>query len=215
MIEELIFILQTSFLPLGAVGVFLASFIEEVIAPIPSSIVTITAGFLFLSGPVTTSFIWRMIMIVVLPTALGMTLGSIVIYCIGYFGGKPIIVRWGRFLGVSWSSVESFQERLQKGKKDEIILLIVRMIPLVPSVVIGLVAGLVRYKIKTFIVITFIGSAVRAVGLACIGWLVGATYYQYADLIGRFEYVGLVIIVVLSVGLYILYRYKHKKRHMI
>ena len=88
MIENLTHYLELYVLPLGPLGVFLASVAEEVVAPVPSALVMMTAGFVFVSGPVGFGSILKIVLHVALPAALGVTLGSLWIYGIAYWGGK-------------------------------------------------------------------------------------------------------------------------------
>ncbi|MCH7730796.1 hypothetical protein IID21_04775 [Patescibacteria group bacterium] len=48
MIEKLTSLIQPIVVEYGAVGVFLATLLEEIIAPIPSPLVPLTAGFFLL-----------------------------------------------------------------------------------------------------------------------------------------------------------------------
>ena len=47
MIAETIVLIEKTLLPLGAFGIFVASLLEEVVAPIPSALVQLSAGFSF------------------------------------------------------------------------------------------------------------------------------------------------------------------------
>src|SRR3989344_383252 len=96
MIEGLIHFLQVNVLPWGALGVFVASVIEEVVAPIPSALIMTMSGFLLVSGPVATSSMGALIFKVAIPAALGVTIGSYVIYFAARFGGRFLIEKWGK-----------------------------------------------------------------------------------------------------------------------
>ena len=148
----------------GAVGVLIAALLEEIIAPIPSSLVAMFAGFFLIPADYT----WLQAMStaslkVAIPMSIGMTLGSLIFYTVAYFGGKPIVIRYGKWFGLGWALIEKTEERFIKGHTDEIILLSLRSLPFVPSVAISAFCGLVRYPIKTFIILTFIGSLIRSV----------------------------------------------------
>jgi len=97
MIEYLVHFLQVYILPWGALGVFVASVIEEVIAPIPSALVMTMSGFLFVAGPISWNVVYSLIFKVAIPAALGVTLGSYVIYFAARFGGKFVIDKWGKY----------------------------------------------------------------------------------------------------------------------
>ena len=195
----------------GFLGVFYATLIEEVIAPIPSSLVPMLAGFSFLGEGVSfISIFYKAIFVIALPVAVGVSLGSLAVYLIGYFGGKPLIEKSKNLIGLNWESVERIERRMTKGHKDEIALFVLRMIPVIPGVAISAFCGLVRYKIKTFVIITFLGSFSRALLLGFFGFYVGELYFKYSDYISSFEKYALLIILLIFFIFFL--RWKFKKR---
>lgn len=204
MIEKLTFYIQPIVIEYGAFGVFLAALLEEIIAPIPSPLVPFAAGFLLL--PIDGSFletIWRALFTIAFPVASGLTLGSLVIYGIGYFGGKLAIEKSKRWIGLSWEDLEKTEKRLIRGKGDEIALFILRIIPIVPSAAISGLCGIARYPLRTFATITFLGSFTRALLLGMIGWYTGGLYTVYIETISNIEkyvLIALIILVILFIG---------------
>ncbi len=98
MLEKLIQVTQSIISGGGPAGVFAAAPLEEIVFFIPSPIVPMAAGFFLLSPQVELAEAAnRAILQVALPVALGLTLGSLVPYCICYFGGRPAFEKWGRF----------------------------------------------------------------------------------------------------------------------
>ncbi len=197
----------------GAVGVLIAALLEEIIAPIPSSLVAMFAGFFL----VPTEYTWLQaigasFLEVAIPMSVGITIGSLFFYAVAYFGGKPIIIRYGKWFGLSWALIEKTEERFIKGHKDEIILFSLRALPFVPSVAISAFCGLVRYPIKTFIIISFAGSLVRSMIMAMIGWQVRDAYVAYAEIMSQIEtFVFAAIIIALVAFLFLHLRQKIKK----
>lgn len=187
MIESLIIFLQTSILPLGFWGVFLASVIEEVIAPIPSALVMMMSGFLFVSGPVSVASIARLIFYVSLPAALGVTLGSLVIYGVAYWGGRSFLEKWGKWLGLYWADVEKIKLKFESSKKDELAIIGARVLPAVPSVAISAFCGFIRMNLMKYFWLTFVGMFFRGVIMGAIGWQVGNIYLKYAEIISKLE----------------------------
>ncbi len=195
----------------GFWGVLLASFTEEVIAPIPSAIVMLGAGALLLEGaPLSLSGAGSLLFLVALPAAAGATVGSLVIYGASYYLGKPLIEKAGRFFGVSWHEVEHATQYFEKSNNDEKALFGARCIPVIPSVVVNVCCGLIRLPVKEFIVYTFLGFLVRAALMGLIGWQVGVVY---GTLAGKFESAERILLVAIGVlGLaYLLWRTVRKK----
>ncbi len=196
-ISEIIAFIEGTILPFGAFGIFLAAFIEEVIVPIPSALVLMTSGFVFLSGiAFPYPFVPSLLFFVALPAALGMTLGSLFIYTVAYLFGKPALDRFGRFLGFNWGDIERTEVRLSGSGFDEILLVVFRIFPFVPSAAVNALCGLLRLSLKKYITLTLIGTFFRALLLASLGAFLGDLYGQYAVRIDRASdviFLGLVV----------------------
>ncbi len=202
MIVELISYIQTIITQYGAGGIFFATILEEVIAPIPSPLVSLAGGFFLLSH----NILWLptlqdAFILIAIPVAIGVSLGSTAVYALGYFGGKPILEKWGKWLGLQWDEVEKTKKKLTLKKGDEVVLFGLRLLPLVPGVAISGFCGIVRYRFFNFIIVTFFGSLCRAFILALIGWRVGELYQKYVVIIDHIEqYVFLAILVAVVIG---------------
>lgn len=203
MISNFIDAIQTFLIPLGWIGVFIAAIIEEVIAPIPSAFVTMGSGFLLMDElPVTAPNLLKLFLTISLPAAAGMAVGSLFVYGLAYWGGKPILERWGKWLGLSWQDLDRAEKKLRAHHADELMIFLVRTIPIIPSVAISAFCGLLRVKLKDYILFTFLGSLIRASLLGFIGWRLGNLYLNYAQKIDEWENVvlwglaGLVIITI-------------------
>lgn len=213
MLEGIILYLEGIILAYGPFGVFLGSIIEEVIAPIPSTLVIMGTSFVVLKGAVIApDTVITLFLSVVLPASLGVTLGSLVIYALAYYLGKELIDRWGRYLGVSWKNIEKAQEKFEESRNDEILLFIVRALPIIPSVAINVFSGFVRYDLKKFLAITFLGTLVRAFILGFLGWQFGSFYQVVATEISYLEEIGLAVIVIALVIYFVRERYKKGKK---
>jgi len=209
-IEEIILGVETFFLNYGALGVFLASIIEEIIAPIPSTLVIMGSSFLILKGyPLDWASIGTLLINVVLPASAGVTLGSLFVYTIGYFLGSPFIKRWGKYMGVSWEDIEKAEGRFSSGHSDNLILFTLRAVPVVPSVAISIFCGFIRYRLRDYLIFTLLGSLVRGFILGLLGWQFGMLYLEISQQISFLEEVVLALLVV-ALAVY-LYRRKQKK----
>ena len=211
MIEYLINFLQINILPWGALGVFVASVIEEVIAPIPSPLIITMSGFLFVTGPLSWSTIYALIFKVAIPAALGVTLGSYTIYFIARFGGKFFIEKWGKYIGLYWTDIEKFQNRLSGTRRDEIFIGIARVIPFVPSVAISAFCGILEMNVFKYFIISFVGVFFRGIILGILGWQVGNVYEKYAQTISSIENTVL-ISTVFVIGVFIVLKYKGRPK---
>ena len=137
--------------------VFIASFIEEVVAPIPSPTVMIITGTL---AKIQDYSIYMLLPLVILG-AIGKTLGAVTIYFIANKTEHLIIHKYGRFLNITYSDITKLGEKLNGGIKDYILLTTLRALPFIPSVIISVGGGLLRIPLTLFIVSTFLGTMVR------------------------------------------------------
>jgi len=171
----------------GAWSVFAGVIIESVIVPIPSPLIIMGAGFVLIDPDL--SFLHALAPIllqIVLPGAVASTLGAYIGYGIGYWGGKPMIDRWEKFLGFSWRDVEALEHRFRGGRVKASIFLL-RALPIFPLSVISAAAGLLRLPLGQFTRWTFYGAVPRCLFLGYLGWGLGETYQSIARGIDRAE----------------------------
>ena len=214
MIEQGILYIQSIISAYGAWGVFAAVIIEEVIAPIPSSLVPLAAGFFLL--PADAGFLLvtiEAIFLVARPVGGGISLGSTALYWLAYDGGKPAIEKSRRYIGISWKDVERIERKMTKGRRDEITLFALRLLPIIPGFALSAFCGAVRYPFSPFLLITVAGSGLRAFVLALVGWQAGELYLRYLEIIERSEkqiLIALLITGALLCALYCLWKRSSK-----
>lgn len=137
--------------------VLIASFVEEVIAPIPSPTVMVLAGsFATIQG-------YAMYALVLLACigAVGKTIGAVVVYYISDSAEDFVLHKFGRFFNVTREEVDQFGSKLGKGAKDYLFLTMLRALPIMPSVLVSVGSGLLKVPLPLFVVSTFFGTIVR------------------------------------------------------
>ena len=143
-------------LPLEAF-VFIASIIEEIVAPIPSPTIMMLSGSL-------AQFQGRTLYLLI-PLALigacGKTLGALVVYFLSDRFEDVLMRRFGHFLNVSHDDVEAFGAKLGKGYRDYALLTLFRALPFVPSVLVSVGCGVLKVPLPIFITSTFLGTIFR------------------------------------------------------
>ncbi len=166
----------------GLLGVFIGSALEEIIAPIPSPLVMMSSGAALLGqyNDISVGLVTNMFLIAIIGS-FGATLGSYVIYTLGYVGGKPVIDKTKKLTGVSWDDIQNFQSKLDGTKKDELTIMLLRSVPVMPSVVIAVSCGVLRIHPLSYFVSFFCGGFVRNIIFLIIGWQMGSAYLQGAD----------------------------------
>jgi membrane protein DedA with SNARE-associated domain len=197
MLEAFLTWIEAIVLPYGAWGIFAASIIEEVIVPIPSTLVQMGGGFLLMGGlPVNAENLGRLFLLVVMPATLGLTIGSLPAFLVGKYVGRGFFVRFGRYLGVSWEEIEVVSEKMKAKGNIFRVLVFVRSIPVMPAAVASAVAGLLQAGFWSYVLATILGTLIRASVLGFIGWELGAGYKALAPYIERFEKIGLALLLV-------------------
>lgn len=196
----------------GAASVFIGFLIEEIILPIPSPLISMAAGFILIPASATLDqALGVAIFTITIPGAVAMTLGSLVIYAVGYYGGEKIINRFQRFFGVSVADIEKTARKMEKSRRIWVTIFLLRAIFVVPTSIVSLASGFMRLNWKKFALSTFIGALPRIFILSLIGWQLGATYATLGESFSFFEDLVLyAIVAVLVVGVALLvYRKKH------
>lgn len=170
----------------GYAGLVFLMALESMIAPIPSEAVMPFAGFLIVTG----KFSWFGVIIF---STIGSILGSLISYYLGYWGGRPVVLKVGKYFLLDKSHLETTEKYFTR--KGEITILIARFIPVVRHLI-SIPAGLAKMNIWKFLIYTIIG--------ACC-WntiLVIAGYYMKENWKGIMEYSHIIDYVV--VGLLVL-----------
>ena len=183
----------------GYLGVALWVAIESVIIPIPSELVLPFAGFLAASPasiePLTGTR-WSIPLLVIAAT-IGSLIGALIAYAIGYFGGRPVLIRWGRFLRFTEADLDKTERFFVRWGAWASFL--GRMVPVVRSLV-SFGAGVGRMKLLPFIVFTVLGSIPWNLGLVLAGYLLGENWEEIGNALKRYEYLVLAILVVIVLG---------------
>ncbi|MDR2966874.1 MAG: VTT domain-containing protein [Methanobacteriaceae archaeon] len=176
MLEEIITQLQAIIMDYGAFGLFLGGLIKEFI-PIPSTAIIVASSFLLLKDQIIgVNSILSLLFIIAIPITLGMTISSFITYIPCFYIGKPFIDRWGKFLSLKWEYIKKTEKKFETNQHDYLILFILRTTPIIPSVVISAFCGIIRYDLRKYLIITFLGGLTRAIIFGLIGWQFGNLY---------------------------------------
>jgi membrane protein DedA with SNARE-associated domain len=183
----------------GYLGVALWVAIESVIIPIPSELVLPFAGFLIGQGTATeplTGGPWNY-WLTVLAGTLGATVGALVAYGIGAWGGRPILERWGRWLGITAEDLDKADGFF--ARHGEAASFFGRMIPVIRSLV-SFAAGIAHMNLAKFTIFTFLGSLPWTALLVFAGVQLGANWESVGAWLKRFEYVVIGVLVVIAIA---------------
>lgn len=132
----------------GHVGVAFLMAMESMVAPVPSELVMPFVGFLVAEEKFS---LWAAIF----AASLGSITGSLVSYYIGYFGGRPVILKVGRYLLLNEEHLEWTERWFRRHGSWTI--LVSRFVPVVRHLI-SIPAGLGRMRLLPFCVYTIIGA---------------------------------------------------------
>ena len=186
----------------GYLGIVALMALESACLPLPSEIIMPFAGYLVSTGRFN---LW----LVATAGAIGCNVGSSVAYAAGYYGGRRMIDRWGRYLLFGrreLDRVESFFDRF-----GSITVFVSRLMPGVRTFI-ALPAGIARMPQLRFQIYTFVGSWPWCLGLAYIGMKLGERWNQdprLRDFMHRFEGV-ILLVAVLSLAAYVWWRLREQ-----
>jgi len=207
-LEELLLSLATAMpLPLFAA---VSSFVEEIVAPIPSGPVMLVMGSL---AEIQGYTLW-MLFALSLAATIGKLAGSLVVYVIADKTEDVLSGRFAKFFGVTHAQIESFGARLGNGWKDYLLLTLLRTLPFVPSVVVSFGAGVLKVPLRIFIVTTIIGSILRDSFFLYLGYAgIGAADEILAYFSTIESYFQVALVVAVGIALAALFYVRYRKTH--
>ena len=184
----------------GYLGIIVLMAMESSIFPVPSEIVILPAAFLAAQGKL--SFTG-----VVLAGTLGSYLGSAITYWASRLIGRPLIVKYGRFVFVSPKKLEQAEQWLARYEAGGVFF--ARLLPVVRHLI-SIPAGIVRMNFGLFSLVTIAGSALWCWILAYLG---NKAYHLEPQLLTspealehfiRQQSKGILLLVAVFAGLYML-----------
>jgi membrane protein DedA with SNARE-associated domain len=190
----------------GLVGIVLAMAIESCCIPLPSEIVMPLAGIMvynhkILSGlnPIVS------ILLVSLAGSIGCLIGSIVAYWIGYNGGRPLMLKYGRYVLISQHDADKADRYFQRWGSATVFFS--RLLPVVRTYI-SLPAGIAKTPFAKFCLYTVLGSFPWCVLLTFAGYELGKAGGSLSSLSTIFHGLDVVILIAV-VALVALYIWRH------
>ena len=144
----------------SALVILLFAFANELIVVVPYALI-LSGQLLFLNDGLTLALLAKLLVFVAVPVGLGSALGTIPSYLLAYFGGKPVVKKYHKYLHFSWDNIEKINTRFKGVWYDEIIFLFFRIVPVIPSLPFSLVAGFFRMRFWPYFILTAVGLTVR------------------------------------------------------
>lgn len=182
----------------GYVGVMLLMALQSAAVPLPSEIILPFAGFLVASGSYT-------LLGMTLAASIGSVIGSLVLYYIGYYGGRPLLEKYGKYILVHKNDIDMGQKFFDKyGHSANFF---GRIVPIVRTFI-SFPAGVSKVKIVPFITYAFAGSFIWSLLLIWLGSKLGENWTKVRDVLHSFSLV-IAVLIVLAIFWYVR---RHLKR---
>ena len=161
----------------GYFGMFLGMVLEAVIIAIPSEAILATGG--ILASQKIFTFLGAFI-----TGIIGSAFCAIVIYFMGYLGGKPFIKKYGKYFFMKEEDIEKSNSWFNK--YGLIASLIGRNIPIVRTLI-SLPIGIMRLSFIKFIIYTIIGSIPWTFVFVYVGYTLGSNWIKVNTYVGQLK----------------------------
>jgi len=186
---------------LGYGGVALCMAIESACIPLPSELIMPFAGSLVAAGRFN---LW----LAGLAGAFGCLVGSVAAYVVGYYGGRPFIEKYGKYVLLSETEL-AFADKLFS-KYGSLTVFVARLLPIVRTFI-SLPAGIARMNFVKFCIYSFVGSFPWCVALAYVGQKLGEHWADIRVYLHRFDIV-IAVFIFIGIVAWLYLHFAHRKR---
>jgi len=182
----------------GYLGAGFLMALESMIAPVPSEAVMPFVGFMVADGKWD---LWAAIVV----TSTGSVVGSAISYAMGYYGGRPFVLKVGRYLLLNPHDLERTEDFFSC-RKGTLTLFLSRFIPVVRHLV-SIPAGTGKMRLFPFLMATLAGATLwNSFLLAC-----GMYLRERWDIVQLYSHqVDIVIWAVLLAGVVFFVKFRYK-----
>ncbi len=154
--------------------VVIGSFLEEIIAPIPSPFVMTTTAALAQAQ----NYVFLQLAVVILVASAAKTVSSFLIYLAADKLEDVVVGKFGKYIGVSHKLIEQIGGFLTGTWVDDFLMVLARALPFIPTSLVSVGAGVIKYSKKSFIITTFLGVIIRNSFYLWVGY-VGITQLEH------------------------------------
>jgi membrane protein DedA with SNARE-associated domain len=170
--------------------------------PVGAELVVPAAGALAASGHL--SSVW----LVAVVATVGELIGGSILYAIGFFGGRPFVIRYGKFLKVDEKKLDDFHDFYER--YGNVVVFACRFLPFVRGFS-ALPAGVSRMPKRYFLTYTAAGSAIFCFALAYLGSLFGRHFDEIVPLIHKAS-TAIIAVIAIAVVAFIAERILRSRR---
>lgn len=154
---------------------FAGSFVEEIVAPIPSPLVMTLTG----SIAAAQSRPLEALLLLSIIGAAGKTCGAWIVYVIADKAEDLVFKRLGKFIGISHEEVVRLGKRFSGSPKDYLLMFVLRALPVMSTALVSVGSGVIRIRPRVYLVGTFLGTIVRDFFYLYVGWSGVEAYHRW------------------------------------
>jgi membrane protein DedA with SNARE-associated domain len=177
----------------GYLGIFILMVAESATLPVPSEVVLPLGGYLVSQGRLE---FWSTVAV----ATIGSLVGTMVDYGIGYYLGRPAVLRYGRVVRFSEKRLETTERWFAAHGKS--VVLLARFVPLLRTLI-AFPAGLVKMDVKRFLIYSAVGILIWDISLVYLGELAGQNSTAIANTLqGYFLPLGIAAVIIAGIFVY-------------
>ncbi len=176
--------------------------IESAAIPLPSEIIMPLAGWMLIKDR-GLGIEW--LLLAGFFGALGNTIGSLVAYYVGAWGGRPLVMKYGRYVLISHHDLDLADRFFKRWGNWAVF--VSRLMPVVRTFI-SVPAGISRMPIIQFTLYTFAGAFIWSLLLAWAGFVLGENWEDLRDWMRPAD-IPIIIVIGILVTWYV---YRHVKR---
>lgn len=169
----------------GLIAVFILMTLESACIPIPSEVVMPYAGYLAFSEHLT---FWS----VVIVGTVANVVGSLIAYYVGRVGGRPFILKYGRYILLNQKHLERAEHWFSRHGQSTVF--VARLLPALRTFI-SLPAGVAKMSLGPFILYSLLGSLPWNFALAYGGYQLGKNWELVGEYSKPLTYIGGVLFV--------------------
>jgi len=202
----LISFIQNLYNTVGWFGVVIAMAIESAGVPLPSEVTMPLAGWFLVQAK---GDPWIYILWAGFLGAVGCTIGSYIAYWVGALGGRPLVLKYGRYILVSPHHLDLADRWFTR--YGEATAFLSRLLPVVRTFI-SFPAGVARMNLPKFLIYSFLGSLPWCWALAYGGFVLGSRWETLREAMRPFDY-PIAAVVVIGVIWFIWRGIKNRDTH--
>lgn len=191
-VEPSVELIEQFIVAIGYLGVAMLMALDATILPVPSAAVMGFAGYACYTGEMN-------IAVVTLVGAVGSTTGSLLMYALTRWGGRPFLDRYGRYMGLKGDKVSRAEIWFERYGGRAV--LISQLFPVVRDLI-PFPAGIARMDVRQYALYSFLGSLPFCGFLAAAGMLAGPAWGSAVEVLDQYD---LVLVALFSVSLVLYY----------